>query len=480
MIDVLLAHSNHVFNDRKQVQKMQPYPPLETLIAASVLRRAGFTVGLCDVTLVEPEATFLELLKTLRPRLVVVCEDGFNFLSKMCLTRNREVSFWMAETAKKHGVPAAVHSPDASDHAAAYLSAGFDYVLLGEVESTLIELAGGKAPSEIAGLVYANTAGGAPHYNRPRTLSSELDSLPPPAWDLVDVSRYRRAWQAAHGHFSLNMISSRGCPFRCNWCAKPVYGNSYRVRAAGMVAEEMRFLKTRLQPDHVWFADDIFALSGRWAAEFADAVVAKNAQIPFKMQSRCDLMTRGTVAALKQAGCVEVWMGAESGSQQILDAMEKGIQVSDVYQARDNLARHGIRACLFLQFGYPGEGWDEIEATIRMVRDVQPDDIGVSVSYPLPGTRFFQLVSRQLAGQANWSESGDLSMMFRGAFSSDFYRALADALHLEVRDKANGTVLQDAWRRVNLLARISDEPSAGMSAGTAAMSRCATSLKGVC
>jgi anaerobic magnesium-protoporphyrin IX monomethyl ester cyclase len=180
-------------------------------------------------------------------------------------------------------------------------------------------------------------------------------------------------------------------------------------------------------------------------------VASRGAQIPFKVQSRCDLMTRGTVAALKQAGCVEVWMGAESGSQQVLDAMEKGIKVEDVYRARENLARHGIRACLFLQFGYPGEGWNEIEATIRMVRDVQPDDIGVSVSYPLPGTRFFQLVSQQLGRKANWSESGDLSMMFQGAFSSDFYRALADALHLEVRQKENGAALQDAWERVDAM-----------------------------
>lgn len=451
MVDVLLAHSNHVFNDRKQAQKMQPYPPLETLIAASVLRQAGYSVRLCDVTLVEPEAAFLEMLERLRPRLVLLCEDGFNFLSKMCLTRNRELSFWMAKTARERGLTTAVHSPDASDHAAQYLAAGFDFVLLGEVESTIIELVAGKPAAGIAGLVYKSHTDGTPHYNRPRPLSTDLNSLPLPAWDLVEVDLYRSAWQRAHGYFSLNMVSSRGCPFRCNWCAKPVYGNSYRVRQAHHVAEEMRLLKTKLAPNHIWFADDIFALSGKWAAEFAEAVASRDAQIPFKIQSRCDLMTRGTVAALKQAGCVEVWMGAESGSQQILDAMEKGIKVEDVYRARDNLARHGIRAGLFLQFGYPGEGWEEIEATIRMVRDVQPDDIGVSVSYPLPGTRFFQLVSQQLSGSANWSESGDLSMMFQGAFSTQFYRALANALHLEVRDKANGSVVDEAWGQVEAL-----------------------------
>ena len=138
---------------------------------------------------------------------------------------------------------------------------------------------------------------------------------------------YRRAWTAAHGYFSLNMVSSRGCPYRCNWCAKPIWGDSYHCRSARLVAEEMLELKTRFQPDHLWFADDIFALSQHWTREFADAVESLDAQIPFKMQSRCDLMTRDTVEALRRAGCAEVWMGAESGSQNVLDAMDKGTRL---------------------------------------------------------------------------------------------------------------------------------------------------------
>ena len=168
------------------------------------------------------------------------------------------------------------------------------------------------------------------------------------------------------------------------------------------------------------------------------------------MQSRCDLMTRDTVEALRRAGCAEVWMGAESGSQRILDAMDKGSRVRDIYRARENLRRHGIRACFFLQFGYPGETWNEIEETIRMVRETRPDDIGVSVSYPLPGTRFYQLVGAQLGQKSNWSDSADLAMMFRGEYSSEFYRALADALHAEVRGGFHCE--SSGWERVRELA----------------------------
>jgi anaerobic magnesium-protoporphyrin IX monomethyl ester cyclase len=248
----------------------------------------------------------------------------------------------------------------------------------------------------------------------------------------VDMDAYGRAWMSAHDEFSLNVITSRGCPFQCNWCAKPVFGSQYRVRSPQSVANEMQFLKTRFHPDRLWFADDIFALSPSWTDAFADAVEERSAQIPFKMQSRCDLMTRNTVAALRRAGCAEVWMGAESGSQKILDAMDKGIRVEQIFQARENLRNHGIRVGLFLQFGYPGEMWDDIRKTIEMVRRAQPDAIGVSVSYPLPGTRFYDLVSLQLGVKKNWNDSDDLSVMFQGRFGSEFSLALRDALHAEV------------------------------------------------
>jgi anaerobic magnesium-protoporphyrin IX monomethyl ester cyclase len=450
MIDVLLSHSNHLYYDRKQVEKMQPYPPLQTLIAASVLRENGLKVRLCDVTFDAPEEALPAALDAGKPGLLAVCEDDFNFLSKMCLSRNRSVAFEMARAPRKRGIPASAHGCDASDHATAYLEAGFDYVLIGEVESTLLELAKGNPPETIAGLTYRDRNGDL-RYTAPRTLRRDLDSLPMPAHDLIDIGQYREGWRSAHGFFSLNLVSSRGCPYRCNWCSKPIWGNSYQVRSPRLIAEEMLALKRRYAPDHIWFADDIFALSGKWTREFAAAVRSLGAQIPFKMQSRCDLMTRETVSALKQAGCVEVWMGAESGSQKILNAMDKGLTVEDTFRARENLARHGIRACLFLQFGYPGERWPEIQETIRMVRNLQPDDIGVSVSYPLPGTKFHQMVSAQLGVKENWTDSADLAMMFQGAYSSEFYRTLADALHLEVRQPYATDTIRSAWDRVYAL-----------------------------
>jgi anaerobic magnesium-protoporphyrin IX monomethyl ester cyclase len=440
---ILLTHANHLYSDRKQVQKMQPYPPLQTLIAAAVLREAGFNVAFFDSTFNRQIAPAIE---SLRPDIVAVCEDNFNFLTKMCLLQNRAFALEIARTANAFGARAIVNSSDATDHPDLYLRGGFDTVILGELEVTLVDVCRGV--SDAAGAV--SRSGGELRYGPPRRPIEALDRIPIPAWDLLDVAPYRTAWQDAHGYFCLNLAASRGCPYRCNWCAKPIYGSTYRHFSPARAALEMAEVKRRFRPDRLWFADDIFGLSAKWTVDFAECVAQLDASIPFKIQSRCDLMTRDTVRALRRAGCFEVWMGAESGSQRVLDAMEKGIQVEQIYAARLNLQRNGIRACYFLQFGYPGEAWEDIEDTIRLVRETKPDEIGVSVSYPLPNTRFYQIVKSGLGGKSNWSDSGDLELMYTGAFSSEFYRALAEALHLEVRS-GGAERMHRAWDEVEHL-----------------------------
>src|SRR3954447_5410411 len=333
MAGVLLTPCNHLYFDRKQVRKMQPYPPLQTLLAAACLRRDGWQTALFDSTFEDPEEGFSKALRHQSPDVLVICEDHFNFLTKMCLVRNREFAFRMGELAREAGVPVIVASSDASDNIIPYLKQCADFVVLGEVEQTLSDVVRNyRDPGGVRGIAFRDPATGTLRITPKRDIISNLDSLPFPSWDLVDVEAYRTAWTQAHGQFSLNAVSSRGCPFQCNWCAKPVFGSHYHARSAQSVACEMQFLKTRLRPDHLWFADDIFALSPSWTYAFADAVEERSAQIPFKMQSRCDLMTRNTGSALRRAGCSDVWMGAESGSQKVLDAMDKGLRVDQIFE----------------------------------------------------------------------------------------------------------------------------------------------------
>lgn len=455
---------------------MQPYPPLGTLYAAALLRRWGVSVALFDTMLNDPQERFEAALKLHQPRIVVVYEDNFNFLSKMCLTRMREVAFHILEASKRVGATVLVNGSDSSDHTLEYLQQGFRCVLLGEAEWTLLDavrhLLSGKEErlESIPGLAYLHGRTGQVVKTKHRDLMRDLDQLPFPSRDLVDMNQYRRAWKTAHGYFSLNIVASRGCPYRCNWCAKPIYGDSFSARSPRLVAEEMRQLKYEFDAQHLWFADDIFGLRPQWVRELAAEVERMDAAIPFKMQSRVDLMTADNVRALRRAGCAEVWMGVESGSQKILDAMEKGTRVEQVSKACRNLRDEGIRACYFLQFGYPGESWNDIRETIRLVRHARPDDIGVSVSYPLPGTKLYERVRAQLGEKTNWSDSEDLAMMFQGTYTNEFYRALHDALHAQIdswnsslknggQGKADAVLEPDRlWERVMRLEKTCRNP----------------------
>ena len=437
---------------------MQPYPPLGTLFAASVLRSRGVSVGIFDTMLRDPMAEFASAVREHEPKIVAIYEDDFNFLSKMCLTRMRELAWQMAEIAKSCGAIVVAHGSDASDHVEQYMAHGCDFVLLGEAEITLADLCGAileeRSTSIVAGLVSSRSNPA----NACRSNRIDFESLPSPAWDLIDLSLYNHAWTKAHGYSSINLAASRGCPYRCNWCAKPISGSSFKLRPPSVIADEMQHAKTVLGADHIWFADDVFALSRSWIQELAKEVELRDCRVPFKIQSRADLMSEDTVAALRRAGCAEVWMGVESGSQAVLDAMDKGLRVEEVASARERLRLAGIRACYFLQLGYPGETWKDIQLTAALVRSTRPDDIGVSVSYPLPNTKFYERVRSQLGRKTNWADSDDLSVIFKGAYTDEFYRTVRDALHAEVNGWNSGNDNRDArvrWSRVKRLEPIS-------------------------
>lgn len=449
MAEVLFGQSYYLRFDPKLWEAMQPYPPLGTLYAAGYVRQRGYDVALFDAMLATSEEEWALALDRVRPRFAVIYEDNFNYLSKMCLSRMRQAGFTMTRMAKKRGCTVIVAGSDASDHVGRYLEQGADFVLVGEGEITLGELLdrlSGRSETplqEILGLAYGGEVadngrpGPVEAYRRnPRRPDiKDVDALPFPAWDLVDVERYRRIWSERHGYYSMNMVTTRGCPYHCNWCAKPIWGQRYNSRSPENVVAELKWLKKAYRPDHIWFADDIMGLKPGWWRRFADLVEEHDTRVPFKCLSRADLIMRNAedVAALARAGCDILWMGAESGSQKVLNAMEKGSTVEQIYAATERLHAAGIRVGFFLQFGYPGESRQDVEMTLQLVRDCRPDDIGMSVSYPLPGTKFYDSVRVQLGEKQNWEDSADLAMMYEGPFSTAFYRQLHSVLHKEFR-----------------------------------------------
>lgn len=438
MKKVLFCHSYFLSFDPKQWELQQPYPPLATIYAASLIRNIGFEVRLFDPMFSKDPGEISSHLDSFAPDFLVIYEDGFNYLTKMCLTNMREAALKMIRIAAERGINIMVSGSDSTDHPELYLDAGAGFIIAGEGERTLEQLLGAltenKDQYQINGLIYRQN--GSIIRTPKRDVIKDLDELPAPAWDLIDINEYKTRWLKNHGYFSLNISTTRGCPFHCNWCAKPIYGNRYNVHSPARIAREMEFLSDQYGGDHFWITDDIFGLKPGWVQDFSIEVARTGRKFRYKIQSRVDLLLRSdTVDALAESGCDTVWMGAESGSQKILDAMDKGIRVSQISEATKLLREHGIKPAFFLQFGYPGETMDDIKLTLDMVLELLPDDIGISVSYPLPGTAFYEKVKNELKEKTNWTDSDEMAMMFRNTYPPAFYKYLQRFVHRHYRTR---------------------------------------------
>ncbi len=442
---ILFTHSYFQHYDPKQVAHAQPYPPLGTIWGAALLRENGYEVMLFDTMFSQNPEEIQQILNSYKPDVLVVYDDGFNYLTKMCLSNMREAAFKMQHYAKAAGCKVIVTSSDSADHYEKYLNNDADFVIIGEAEYTLLELINRLNSNEA---VYDDIAGIAFQKQEEiiltpkRTIKKHLDDLPLPAWDLIDFNNYRKIWQEKHGYFSINIATTRGCPYKCNWCAKPMYGNTYNMRSPQNVIGEIKLLKQLTDFEHIWFCDDIFGLKRSWVVEFAELVKAEKLQFNYKIQSRADLLVQEMyVESLAASGCSEAWLGAESGSQKILDAMDKGTTIEQIKTARNLLSRYGIKASYFLQYGYLGENMDDIQKTINLVKDTMPDDIGISVSYPLPGTLFYEKVRHDLILKANWTDSDELALMFKNTYPPAFYKILHRLTHSIFRKAKANNVL---------------------------------------
>lgn len=449
---LLFGQAYRMILDPKLFRAMQPFPPLGSLYAAAVARQLGHDVHVHDSMLTVYPSEWRAALQVHNPDVVVLYEDNFNYLTKMCLLSMRNAALDMIRAAKERGAQVFVCSSDAADEPETYLRAGADLILIGEGEDTLADvlrvLGDGDefVPAGIPGVAFLDDNGQLVRTS-PRPVIRGVDNLPLPAWDLVNLQQYREIWTRRHGRFELNMATTRGCPYHCNWCAKPIWGQRYNARSPEKVVEELQWLQGLSDCDYVWFMDDIFGLKPGWIARFADVLEAAQVRLRFKCLSRPDLLLRkGETRELARAGCDIVWMGAESGSQKVLDAMEKGTTVETIFTACASLRQQNIRVGLFIQFGYPGETKRDIRATVKMIRRIMPDELGISVSYPLPGTRFYDRVKAELGETRHWQDSNDLAMLFKGPFNTLFYRALHRYVHSDL-------AMRRAWLDLTVPAR---------------------------
>ena len=425
-MDILLTHGYFLYEDPKELQIMKPYPPLGILYICSHLRKKGLNAEVFDSTF-SSRQQLLDVLKAGPPAILGVYAN--------LMTRSNVVDILAA--AKESGWKTVVGGPEPGAYVDEYLAAGADVVVIGEGEITLEELVPAlqKQPVDsmhhIDGIAFLGQDGSVVR-TRPHAQIKEIDAQPWPARELIDVPRYVEVWRQHHGMGSVSLITARGCPYHCRWCSHEVFGKTHRRRSPISVADELEWLIHRYQPQMAWMADDVFTIHHGWLFQYAAELKRRGLRLPFECISRADRLNLQVVETLAELGCFRVWIGSESGSQRILDAMERGVTVEQVQAAVALCKSAGIQTGMFLMWGYEGEVLSDIEATVEHVKKTDPDIFFTTVAYPIKGTPYFADVADRVESLRLWKESSDREFRIRNRHSRQFYKFADKLLRQEV------------------------------------------------
>jgi radical SAM superfamily enzyme YgiQ (UPF0313 family) len=428
-MDLLLTHGYFLDEDPKELQIMKPYAPLGLLYLSSYLRARGFAVEIYDSTF-GSRAALYRILETERPATLGVYAN--------LMTRGNALA--IMQHAAACGWKVIVGGPEPANYPAEYLAAGAHIVASGEGELALEEILGGAPPASVPGLYFRDGSGAIVNTGAARLLA-DLDAQPWPDRERIDMGQYLRAWRQHHGAGSVALITARGCPYHCRWCSHSTFGKTHRRRSPAAVVDEVEWILNRYRPEQLWLADDVFTIHHGWLDEYAAAMKRRGLRVPFECITRADRMNARVAAQLAELGCYRVWIGSESGSQRILDAMERGVTIAQVREAVGQLKAHGIQTGMFLMWGYDGEGLGDIEATYRHVQACQPDIFFTTVAYPIKGTPYYDEVAPKLVPLGPWQSTTDREIRIRGRHSRRFY-SIADQL-LRSRDAAEAAAARD-------------------------------------
>jgi radical SAM superfamily enzyme YgiQ (UPF0313 family) len=414
-MDILLAHGYFLSADAEEQRIMRPHPPLGLLYLSSHLKSLGIDVGVFDSTF-QCHEDFAARLRRERPRVVGI---SVNLMTKRHALR-------MMAAARAAGSRVIIGGPDPPHHAAEYVAAGADVVVIGEGEKTVEELLPAlhsgdlQGLRDIAGIAFREPDGTVTR-TAPRALIPALDDQPPPDRAAVDIEAYLAAWRGRHGFAPVSLITARGCPYTCTWCSRSVFGATHRRRSPANVADEVEHIVSRYQPDRLWYADDVFAIHRGWTLAYAAELQRRKIRLPFECISRAERIDDDVADALVELGCWRVWIGAESGSQRILDAMQRRVALDRVVDSSARLQRRGIQVGLFIMLGYDGERDADLRATVALLKRSNPDVYLTTVSYPIKGTPYYDAVAERVASSRPWSESSDRDLEIGGRPPRRYY-----------------------------------------------------------
>jgi len=428
---LLLTHGFFLEEDPKEQQISKPYPPLGLLYLSAYLRARGYHVEVYDSTFGSCDELF-GILDSGPPAVLGIYTN--------LLTRKNVLA--IIARAKQTGWQVVLGGPEPSNYAAEYLSAGTDLIVPGEGELVLEQLLQGVDKPD--GVIYRDANGQIVRTPAAAQIA-DLDTLPWPDRERVDIGKYLRTWRTRHGAGSVSLITARGCPYHCRWCSHATFGKTHRRRSVKGVADEAQWILETYQPEMLWYADDVFTIHPGWTARYAAEMKTRGIRVPFECITRADRLDDKTADALAEMGCFRVWIGSESGSQKVLDAMQRGVRVEQVQEAVERARSRGIQAGMFLMWGYEGEGLEDIQATVEHVQRCRPDVYLTTVSYPIKGTPYYDEVAPKLVRIGEWSQSTDRDVQIRGRHSRHYFQ-FADELLRSSMDPAPDAARIEAAR----------------------------------
>ncbi len=415
-MSILLTHTYYIHTDAKEQSIMKPYPPLGLLYISAYLNENSIENHVFDSTFYTREDQ-LNFIKDKQPKVVAIYTNLMTKINVIKLIKT-------LQSDELYGFPKLIlGGPDITYNCENYLNTGVDFLIIGEGEQTTLELYNAIVNnhdfSEITGIAYLEN--GSVQRTPPRVKMKNLSELPLPNREAIPVQKYLDTWRTNHGMSSMTVSTQRGCPYTCKWCSTAVYGQSYRRRPAEMVASELKLLKDTYNPDSIWFVDDVFTVSHKWIKSFHKEMIKQNAIIPFECITRAERLNDEILQLLKEAGCYRIWIGAESGSQKIIDAMDRRVDVDVVKTAIQKTNSLGIETGTFIMLGYPGEDEKDISETITYLKAANPTHFTITVAYPIKGTSLYNEIEDKITVQPNWETSTDRDIEFTRTYSRKFY-----------------------------------------------------------
>ena len=435
-MSILFTHAYYLSDDEKEQKIMKPYPPLGLLYVSAYLKTKNIDNVVFDSTFYSNQAQ-LDFIFDKKPKIVCIYTNLMTKIEVIKLIKTLKTD--------KYNFPKIIlGGPDVTYNIENYLRAGADFLTIGEGEETTFELYNAILSNTnfnaINGIAFIENE--TVIQTAARTKFKELDELPLPNREAIPNEKYLETWKNNHGESSMTISTQRGCPYTCKWCSTAVYGQSYRRRPAHLVAQEMKMLKDKYKPDAIWFVDDVFTISHKWLIAFHDEVVKQKAQIRFECITRAERLTDEILQLLKEAGCFRIWIGAESGSQKVIDLMDRRVDVNHVKKMIQNTNTLGIETGTFIMLGYPGETISDIYTTIKYLKQSNPTLYTITIAYPIKGTSLYNEIESKITVLPNWETSTDRDIDFTRTYSRKFYKYAVSKVVNEVEFYRN-------WQRKN-------------------------------